>query len=337
MACKKILFLIFLCIQFAAAGAGKFDALYRSGLRKINARDYKGALEELKAAYKAAELSSEEVKVLFAIADTYYRQKEFKEARKWAFRILDIPDLTHDNRMKTHRRLVSYSKQLKRYDDARDEIMIALKDAVNDKEKIVFLKENARLQEAQNNYSAAAGAWLECIAACQAFSPEWEAAQKEYIAALFKQRDYQKILKHIDTLKVNSWKSDAQKFIYYYAGLCAYKLGSYKLAVKWLEKMPSKEPAWLVYSKNNQLADTWKKLHEYENAYKCYEGIYKNTGLQNYYRANGLLLMAELRYTQKKYQEVKRLCEELKKFPNASASQLKRADRLLGLINKAKP
>ncbi|MDD5598276.1 MAG: tetratricopeptide repeat protein [Victivallaceae bacterium] len=338
MACKKILFLIPAGFWLAAAlGAGDFNALYRGGLRKISAGDYKGALTEFKAAYKAAELSSEEVKILFAVADTYYRLKEYKEAHKWAARILDIPDLKHGARMDAYRRLISYSKQLKRYDDAKDEISLALRDAADDKEKIIFLNENARLMETQKDYSGAAGAWLECVAGCREFSPEWEAAQKEYIAVLFKLKDYLKILKHIDALKADSWKSSAQQFIFYYAGLCACKLGNYKLAVKWLEKMSSREPAWLVYSKNNQLGDTWKKLHEYEKAYKCYEVIYKNTDLHNYYRANSLLLMAELRYTQKKYPEAASLCEELKKFPKASASQIKRADRLLVLIKKAKP
>lgn len=336
MAGKKILFLLLLCCGLAAA-AGNFDAFYRSGLRKINAQDYEGALTDFKAAYKAAELSDEETKVLFAIADTYYRRKEYREAKKWAARILDIPDLPDNDKMNAYRRLIDYSKRLKRYEDAQDEIRMALKETADNKEKILFLSENARLLEMQNDYSGAAGAWLECVAACPEYSPDWEAAQKEYVATLFKLKEYLKTLKHVEGLKVDSWKSDAQKFVYYYAGLCAYKLGNYKLAVDWLEKMPSGEPAWLVYSKNNQLGETWSKLGEYENAYKCYEVIYKNTGLQNYYRANGLLMMAELRYTRKKYEEAGRLCEELKKFPNASENQLKRASHLLELIKKAKP
>ncbi|MFA6714308.1 MAG: tetratricopeptide repeat protein [Victivallales bacterium] len=334
---KKILFLVLMGFWLAATlDAGNFNALYRSGLRKIKARDYKGALNEFKAAYKAAELSSEEVKILFAVANAHYRLKEYKEAHKWASRILDIPDLKHGDRINAYLKLISYSKKLERYDDARDEISSALAVVADNKEKVLFLMENARLMEAQKDYSGAAGAWLECVAACGKSSPDWEAAQKEYIAILFKLKDYVKILKYIDTLKIDSWKSDAQQFVFYYAGLCACKLGNYKLAVKWFEKMSSTKPAWLVYSKNNQLGDTWKKLHEYEKAYKCYEVIYKNAALHNYYRANSLLLMAELRYTQKKYPEAIRLCEELKKFPKASASQLKRADRLLALIKKAK-
>ena len=74
----------------------------------------------------------------------------------------------------------------------------------------------------------------------------------------------------------------------------------------------------------------------YEKAYKCFELIYKNTKLQNYYRADALWMMADLRYLQKNYKASKLLCEKLKKFPRASKSQIERANSLLASIETLK-
>ena len=85
---KKIFLPVFLCFGIiGAVHAGNFNGLYRTGLRKLRTRDYDATLNNFKKAFKSAELSKEEVKVLFAIADVYCRQKKYKDAKNWAISI----------------------------------------------------------------------------------------------------------------------------------------------------------------------------------------------------------------------------------------------------------
>jgi tetratricopeptide (TPR) repeat protein len=335
---RKIFFPVFLCFGFIAViHAGNFNTFYRTGLRKLRARDYDVALSKFKEAYDSAELSHEEVKILLIIADVCYRQKKYKEAKTWVARILDIPDLKLKAKITTYRRLISYSVKLKRYDDALDEVRRAMRSVSDNKDKAVFLIERSKIFEVQKKYPRAVESLLDCIEICKSGSPQWQSAQLRFVIVLYRQKKYKEILKLIPELQLDEWSTSSQQLVYYYAGLCAYRERDYKLAASWFERIPDNGRSWLVYSKNSQLGNCWKKMRKYEKAYICFEVIYKNNKLQSYYRANGLWLMADLRYLQKNYKASKLLCEKLKKFPKASKSQIKRADRLLGKMKKIKP
>lgn len=335
---RKIFFPALLCFGFIAAiHAGNFNALYRDGLRKLRARDYKMALSKFKEAYSSAELSREEVKILLIIADVYSRQKKYKDAKNWLRRILDIPDLKLKDKHRTYRRMISYSVRLKRYDDALDDVRVVMRSVRDNKDKAVFLIERAKIFEAQKKYLRAIETLRDCIEICESASPQWQAAQLRFVIVLFRQKKYKDILKLIPELRLDEWQAYSRQLIYYYAGLCADRKGDHKLAASWFERLPDKGRSWLVYSKNIHLGNCWKKMLLYEKAYKCFEIIYKNNKLQSYYRANGLWLMADLRYVQKNYKASKLLCEKLKKYPKASGNQVKRANRLLASMKKIKP
>ncbi|MCK4982986.1 MAG: hypothetical protein KAS17_08695, partial [Victivallaceae bacterium] len=297
-------------------------------------RNYETALSKFKGAYNRAELSQEEVKVLLIIADVYSRQKKYKDAKNWATRILDIPDLKLKSKVTAYQRLINYSVKLKRYDDALDDVRMALKRVSAKKDKAFFLIERAKIFEAQKKYPKAIEALRDCIEIYESGSTQWQAAQQRFIIILFKQKKYKEILKLLPKLHLDEWQVSSRQLVCYYAGLCAARQENYKLAASWFERMPDKGRSWLVYSKNSQLGNCWKKMRKYEKAYKCFEIIYENTKLQSYYRADGLWMMADLRYLQKNYKASKLLCEKLKKFPKASANQIKRADRLLTLMKK---
>jgi len=335
MILKKVFFPVFLCFGIITAiQAGNFNSLYRVGLRKLSARDYDGALAQFKSAYSCAELSQEEIKILLIIADVYSRKKKYKDARNWAIRVLDIPDLKLKSKISTYRRLISYSIYLKRYDDALDDVRTALRNVSSNNDKVVFLIERARIFELQKKYQQAGETLQECIKICEVNSRQWQSVQQKFIAVLFKQKKYQQILTLVNELEMDKWQAYTKHYIYYYAGLCAMRQKKCKLATSWFERMPDSGRSWLVYSKNSQLGSCWRKLKEYDKAYKCFEVIYKNSKLQNYYRANGLYMMADMRYLQKKYNDSKVLCEKLKKFPEVSEKQIKRANRLLKRMKK---
>ncbi len=332
---KKIFLPVFLCFGIIiAVHAGNFNGLYRTGLRKLRARDYAAALENFKKAFNSAELSKEEVRVLFAIADVYSRQKKYKDAKNWVVRVLDIPDLKLKDKLYTYRRMVGYSILRKHYDDALDDVRIALKFAVDNNDKAIFIMERARIFELQKDYSSAIETLQECIKICKSSSPQWQRAQQRIISTLYKQKKYEKILKLVSGLEMSNWKVSSRQIVYYYAGLSAMRQKNHELAVSWFEKMSNTGHSWLVYSKNSLLGKSLRKLRKYEEAYKCFELIYKNVKLQNYYRANGLYMMADIRYTQKKYEDARKICQELKKFPKASKTQIKQADRLLAKMKK---
>lgn len=329
MILRKIFFQVFLCFGIiAAAQAGDFKGLYRSGLRKLNSHDYDGALISFKKAFAAAELSKEEVKILFAIANVYFRQKKYKDAQNWVVRVLDIPDLKLKDKIRTYQRMLNYSIARKRYDDALDDIRIAMKSVNNDKDKIYFLLKRARVFELQKDYSQASEVLYACMKICESGSPQWQKVQQLLVSALFKQKEYEKILALVHEMEIFEWEASPRQLVAYHAGLSAIRLAKYRLATSWFRRMSNEGQPWLVYSKNIQLGNAWKKLNEYEKAYKCFEIIHKNTKLQNYYRANGLWMMADMRYLQKRFSDAKNLCEKLKKFPKASKNQIKRADRL---------
>jgi tetratricopeptide (TPR) repeat protein len=335
MISKKIFFLVFLCCGIiATAQKENFNSFYRSGLRKLNTYNYAGALVDFKKAYSKAELSHEEVKILLIISDVYYRQKKYKDAKNWTMRILDIPDLKLKSKISTYRRLINYSLRLKLYDDALDYVKMALRTVDKDQDKAIFIIERAKIYEAQKKYTEAVVALRECIEICENGLPQWQKAQQKLIAVLFKQKKYKQILALIPELGIEEWEDSSRQLINYYAGLCAMRQKKYKLATSWLERIPDKGRSWFIYSKNSQLGSCWKQLREYEKAYKCFEIIYKKTKLQDYYRVNGLYMMADMRYLQKKYQDAKNLCEKVKKSPNASKIQIKRAEKLLERIKK---
>lgn len=332
---KKIFLPVFLCFGIiAAVQAGNFNSIYRTGLRKLHARDYDAALSNFKKAFSSAELSHEEIKVLFAIANVYSRQKKYKDAKNWVIRILDIPDLKLKDKISTYRRMVSYSILRKRYDDALEDIRIALKTVDSNKDKAVFLIDRARVFELQKDYPGCVETLRECIKVCERVSSQWQRAQQRLIAIFYKQKKYEQILKLIPELEMDEWEMSSRQIVYYYAGLSAMRQKKYELAASWFMKMSNKGHSWLFYSKNSQLGNCWKKLRKYEKAYTCFELINKNTKLQSYYRANSLWMMADIRYSQKKYRDAKKLCEELKKIPNVSKTQIKQADRILAKIKK---
>ena len=332
---KKIFLPVFLCFGIIVnIYAGNFDAMYRAGLRKLRARDYDAALIYFKKAYSSAELSKEEVRILFAIADVYSRQKKYKDAKNWVVRVLDIPDLKLKDKLHTYRRMVNYAISRKHYDDALEDIRIALKFAADSEDKAIFIIERARIFELQKDYSSAVETLEECIKICKKSSPQWQKAQQQIIRTQYKEKKYEQILKLVSGLDMNDWKVSSKQIIYYYAGLSAMRLKKHEQAVGWFEKMPDTGHSWLVYSKNSLLGKSLKNLRKYEEAYKRFELIYKNAELQNYYRANGLYMMADIRYVQKKYNDAKKLCQELKKIPKASRTQIKQADRLLAKMKK---
>ncbi|MBU8901573.1 MAG: tetratricopeptide repeat protein [Victivallales bacterium] len=335
MILKKIFFQIFFCFGIIVAiQAGDFKRLYRTGLRQLNSHDFDGALVSFKKALAKAELSDEEVTILFAIANVYSRQKKYKAAQNWLIRILDIPDLKPKDKISIYQRRLSYSIARKRYDDALDDIRTALKSVNNNEDKIYFLLKRANVFELQKDYSKASETLQDCIKICKSGSPQWQKVQQQLISALFKQKKYAKILALVHEMEIFEWETRARQLVAYHAGLSAMKLGKYKLAISWFKRMPDEGQAWLIYSKNIQLGNSWKKLNEYEKAYKYFEIIHKNTKLQNYYRANGLWMMADIRYLQKRFPDAKNLCEKLKKFPKASKNQMKRADRLIERMKK---
>lgn len=332
---RKIFLSIFLCFGvITLIYAAKFRVLYKAGQQRMRARDYKAALSKFQAAFDCAELSHEEVTILFAIAELLAKQKKYKDARNWIKRVLDIPDLKHKNKIKAYLCLINYSISLKRYDDALNEVNTALSNLDNDKDKAAFFSIHVKIFEVQKKYPEALEAVQDYIVICKAGSPQWQNAQRRLVAILFKQKKYKQLLELIAEFKVDEWEASSRRFVCYYAGLCAFRLRRYKLAASWFARMPDKGPAWLVYSKNSQLGTCWKKLNEYEKAYRCFELIYTNSKLQNYYRADSLWIMADLRYLQKKYRESRVLCEKLKKFPKVSKSQIERADRLIASIKK---
>jgi tetratricopeptide (TPR) repeat protein len=327
---KKIFLPVFLCFGIITAiQAGNFNSLYRTGLRKLNARDYEAALNDFKKAFNSAELSQDEVKILFAIADVYARQKKYKAAKNWIMRILDIPDSKLNDKISVYHRMAAYSISLKRYDDALDDIKTALKIVKENKDKVFFLMERAGIFELQKDYQGAVDTLQECIKICERASLPRQRAQQRLIVVLYEQKKYAQILKLMPELQTAKWEASSQEIVYYYAGLSAMQQKKYEQAVSWFEHISDDGHSWLVYSKNSQLGNCWKNLLKYEKAYTCFEIIYKNVKLQNYYRAKGLEMMAEMCYLQKKYKDAKKLCEELKKFPGASKIQLKQADMLL--------
>jgi len=336
---KKIFLPVFLCFMAvtAAQAAGNFNTFYRTGLRKLNQRNYDAALSDFKKAYNCAGLSREEVKILFAIANVYARQKNYKDAKNWVTRILDIPDLKLEDKILTYRRMVNYSIERKHYDDALDDIRTALKIVRDNNDKAVFLMERAKVFELQKNYQEAVRTLRECIKISERSSTQWQNAQQQLIVVLYRQTKYEEILQLVPKLQTAEWKTSQKDIIYYHAGLSAMRLKKYKQAINWFTNISDGGYPWLIYSRNSSLGSCWNSLHKYEKAYACFEAVYKNTRLQNYHRARSLIMMAEIRYAQKKYEDAQKLCGELKKFPKASKIQIKQADRLLAKIKSQKP
>ena len=332
---KKYFFPILLCFGIISAiQAGDFNSFYRTGLRKLRLKKYDEALVDFQKAYDKAELSKEEVRVLLIIANVYDQQKKYKDAKKRVLQILDIPDLTLKDKIAAYRRLIKYSVKLKKYDDALYEVRTALRIVSDNKDKAVFLVERAKIFEAQKKPQEALEALQNCIKVCETLSPQWQSAQKQSVIILYRQKEYKKVMELAPELQVDEWQKNSKQIVCYYIGLSAMKMEKYKAAAGWFQYMADKGHSWLVYSKNSQLGNCWKQLKEYDKAYKCFEAIHKNTEMQNYYRGNGLYMMAKMRYLQKRYSDSKKLCEKLKKFPKASKRQIKQADRLIGKMKK---
>lgn len=332
---RKIFFtaLTFLSLVLVV-DADNFNVLYRKGLKQLRSRDYKAALEQFKKAYDSAELSYQEVKIIFGIANAYSGQKKYRDAYNWVRRIFDIPDLSQKDKISAYKLLIYYSRRMKRYDDALEEVSSALNDTDMEDQKAVFMNERAKIYEDQKKYSEAEKTYRESLKICPKDSPQLYSTQRQVLAILYKQKKYQEALDYVAKLKIDKWDTYSKRIGFYYAGISAHRLGKCQQAISWFERMPPNPPAWLAYSRSNQLANCYSRLGKHEKAFQCYEQVYKNSKLGNYYRANALWLMARKRYRQKKYKEAKALCEKLIKFPKATKSQIKRAENLLKSTQK---
>lgn len=330
---RKII--LFFCASFVLlnlTAASKFGAKYRSGLRKIKAKDFKGAQVELQKAYDHAELSSEEVKVLFALASVNSSLKSFKKTKENLEKILEIPDLKHSDKLKVYKRLISCNIRLKNYPEAFSTVNLGLTSAVSDDEKVDFFYERSKVYEKQKKFATAIKILQDALDLSNEFSKKWQETQFKIVNVMFKNRQYEKILEVLDEINIKKINGYPKQMICYYAGQSAWRLRKYIKAAECFELISDKGASWLCFAKNNQLGQCWSKLKKYEKAYNCFKRLADNIKLQNYYRANGILMMAEMRLKQKKYREAKILCEKVKKFPKASASQVKRAETLLSRI-----
>ncbi|MDD5729413.1 MAG: tetratricopeptide repeat protein [Victivallales bacterium] len=330
--CATLLFAWGLAATAVESNSGNFNIYYRSGLEKFRSRDYPGALEQLEKAAAAAKSSETRIKVLFAIADVYSAQGNYQDAGKYLMRIFAVPKLTRPDRISAYRRLLLLSKRRQDYEEALDTLASAFRDPALSDVRWLFLRERAQLYAGQKKYAEAERNLRESLDLCGKDSPRRHELQREIVIILHQQKKYQAALDYLAELKIAAWDEHSQRLACYYGGLCAVRLGNYRLAADWFNRMPSGAAAWLQYSCNTQLADCYSQLQETEKAYACLDSLWRDAQLPAYYRGNALWLMAELRYRRKQYSEAKTLCEKLMKFPGLTERQSERAQNLLRSI-----
>lgn len=211
---QKLIFIIpVIMFAWSVAGNDDFKKVYANARQKMQSGDYPGSVTELNKALRAAELSTEEVSVLFDLAFTHLKLVQTAESIKYLERILEIPDITVSDRNKVYLQMADIHLADKKYDDAVDDCNTGISMAESDAEKFRFMLKTASIMNMKKDYVAALEYATQAQTLCPAGSPNLFYVKKLLVTVYNAQENYQDAMAVYTQEELDAMPPDIRKTI----------------------------------------------------------------------------------------------------------------------------
>ncbi len=300
-------------IAWSAAAAGEdFKQLYAYARQKLQSGDYPAAGIELNKALNAAQLSSEEVAVLFDLSYASLKMSKLDESLKYLEQITDIPDLTDNDRDRVYLQMADVHVAAQKYDEAVEDCKEGLGKTTANLDKYRLLMKAAHAMNAKKDYSAALDYARQALELCQDNAQNQLATKRALVGIYNVQEDYPGVTEVFTRQELDAMPADIKKSVY-----------------------PAIVSAYLKVARSRQ-ADK-----DYGKAIEIYDLLEKDKSVKPEQRAEAYLGEANALKMQKKYSEAIKNYNVVLSFQEAKPDHKKIAqkelDQLQSLLPKPQP
>lgn len=261
-------------IAWPAASGENFKHIYTGARHKMQAGDYPAASIELNNALDAAQLSSEEVAVLFDLAYVCLKTSKLDESIKYLEQILDMPDLAENERNKVYLQLADVHVAAKKYDEAIGDCNDGLSKATEPSDKFRLLLKIANIMNTKKDYAAAMNFAQQALALCKDNIQNQLAAKRLMIWIYSAQKNYPGVVEVYTRQELDAMPADFKKSIY-----------------------PNIINAYMIIAGNMQAEKN------YAQALELYDMIKKDKNVKPEQRSEAYMGEASILKTQQKYSE----------------------------------
>ncbi|MHB9138021.1 MAG: tetratricopeptide repeat protein [Victivallaceae bacterium] len=211
---KLMLIAPVIMLAWSACGAiDDFKKNYATARQKMQSGNYPEAISELKKAMSSAQLSSEEVSVLFDLAFVHLKLSKMEESIEYLHRVLEIPDITVSDRNRAYLQMADIHIADKKYDDAVDDCNTGIGMAESDAEKFRFLFKTAGIMSMKKDYVAALEYALQAQTLCAPGSPNYLSVKKQLVFIYSAQENYPEVVDVYTQEELDSMLPDIRKAV----------------------------------------------------------------------------------------------------------------------------
>ncbi|MFA6103765.1 MAG: tetratricopeptide repeat protein [Victivallaceae bacterium] len=299
----KLIFILPLVSMMAwsAAAAGEdFRQLYAHARQKMQSGDYPASIAELNKALAAAQLSSEEVAVLFDLSYACLKMSSLDEAMRYLEQILDIPDLAGNDRNRVYLQMADVHAAAQKYDDAIDDCMEGLGKVTANADKYRFLMKAGHVMNTKKDYPNALDYARQALALCQDNVQNQFMAKRFMIWIYSAQENYPAVIEVFTRQELDAMTVDAKKSFY-----------------------PSLISAYMKVARNMQ-ADK-----NYDKSMEIYCLLEKDKGLKPEQRAEACMGEASILKAQKKYSDAIKTYNVVLSIPETKPEHRKIAQKAI--------
>lgn len=299
-------------VATAAAADEDFKQTYAHARQKMQSGDYPAAGIELNKALNAAQLSSEEVSVLFDLSYVSLKMSKLDEAMKYLEQITDIPDLSDNDRDRVYIQMADVHIAAQKYDEAVEDCKEGLSKATANLDKYRLLMKAAHAMNVKKDYSAALDYARQALELCQDNAPNLLVTKRTLVGIYSALEDYPGVTEVFTRQELDAMSADVRKSVY-----------------------PALVNAYLKVARSRQ-ADK-----DYAKAIEIYDLLEKDKKVKPEQRAEAYLWEANALKMQKKYSEAIRNYYVVLSFQDAKPDHKKIAqkelDQLQALLTKQQP
>ncbi len=309
---KLILIIPFICMIAWSAAGEDFRQIYAHARQKMQAGEYPAASVELNKALIAAQLSSEEVSVLFDLSYAFLKMANIDESMKCLEQILDIPDLPENERNRVYLQMADVHVAAKKYDEAIEDCNDGMSKVTANGDKYRFLMKAAHAMNTKKDYPAALDYAQQALASCQDNVPNQLNAKRLMVWVYSGQENYSGVTGVFTRQELDTLPADFKKSIY------QTMVNAYMKAAR------------------GMLAEK-----EYGKAMEIYCWIERDKSIKPEQRAEAYLGEANILKAQQKYSEAIKSYNVVLSIQDARSEHKKSArkeiDQLQSLLNKQPP
>ena len=286
-------------IAWSVTAAGEdFKQIYSHARQTMQAGDYPAAGIELNKALNAAQLSSEEVAVLFDLSNTYLKMSRLDESMKYLEQIMDIPDLPANEHIRVHLQMADVHAAAQKCDEAIEDCNDGISDTTANADKYRFLMKAGHIMN----------------------------AKKDYPAAL----DYARQALVLSTDNPQNQLSAKRLMVWIYSGQGNYTSVAEVYTRQELDAMPAefkKSICQTIFNAYMKVARNRQAEKDYDKALEIYRWLEKDKSVKPEQRAEACMGEASILKAQKKYSDAVKSYNAVLSIPESKADHRKIAQK----------